>query len=197
LGEWWRRQGGRFDEVWCGALVRHRRTAELAGFPAAVADADWNEYDAAGLLERLAPELERRDPAFRDLAGAYAAARGTPGQNRHFQRMFEPLMRCWTSSGLPVEGLESWREFRRRVERALRRVTAGQGSRRVAVFTSGGPIGTVTQMILQAPETAAIELNWRLRNTSLTELLFTPDRVSLDSFNSLPHLDNPAGWTFR
>jgi broad specificity phosphatase PhoE len=197
LGEWWRRHGISFDEAWCGTLARQRRTAERAGYPNASADAAWNEYDAAGILEKLGPELKRRDADFRALADAYEAARGSASQNRHFQRMFEALIRGWTSGELAADGVESWREFHGRVEKALRAILAGQGSRRVAVFTSGGVIGTAAQVVLNAPEAAAIELNWRIRNASLTEFVFTQNRVSLDCFNALPHLEDPGRWTFR
>jgi hypothetical protein len=40
----------------------------------------------------------------------------------------------------------------------------------------------------------AMELNWRIRNCSLTELIFTRSRVSLDVFNATPHLEEV---TFR
>ncbi len=197
LGEWWRRHGIAFDEAWCGTLARQRRTAELAGYPNASADAAWNEYDAAGIQEKLAPELKRRDGDFRALADAYDGARGSSGQNRQFQRMFEALMRQWTSGELAADGVESWREFNARVARALSGILGGPANRRVAVFTSGGVIGTAAQIVLNAPQSTAIELNWRIRNTSLTEFLFTPGRVSLDSFNTLPHLGDPGQWTFR
>jgi hypothetical protein len=42
----------------------------------------------------------------------------------------------------------------------------------------------------------ALEVNWRVRNCSLTEFVFTKDRFTLDSFNALPHLENPALWTY-
>ena len=198
LGEWWSRHGIRFDEAWSGTLRRHRQTAGLAGFPGAAADPDWNEYDAEGIQRTLGPVLEARDPEFRALAAAYRQARGGDGQNRHFQRMFEPLVRRWLAGEcLGSAGFEPWRDFHSRVARALRRVTAGGASRSVVVFTSGGVIGTAAQIALSAPEIAAIELNWRIRNTSLTGMLFTRDRISIDYFNTLPHLDDPSAWTFR
>jgi broad specificity phosphatase PhoE len=80
---------------------------------------------------------------------------------------------------------------------AAYRQSRGGAGRSVAVFTSGGVIGAAAQIVLGAPEIAAIELNWRIRNTSLTGMLFTPGRISLDYFNALPHLDDPSAWTFR
>jgi hypothetical protein len=41
-----------------------------------------------------------------------------------------------------------------------------------------------------SPETS-IELNMRMRNSSVSEFSFTPKRHSLISFNSLPHLETP------
>jgi len=46
--------------------------------------------------------------------------------------------------------------------------------------------------VLGASPAASIELNLRLRNTSVTEFAFNPKRLSLVTFNTLPHLDAPA-----
>jgi hypothetical protein len=45
------------------------------------------------------------------------------------------------------------------------------------------------------PETT-IELNMRIRNSAVTELVFNPKRHTLITFNTLPHLDAPehASW---
>jgi broad specificity phosphatase PhoE len=44
------------------------------------------------------------------------------------------------------------------------------------------------QIVLQAPEPMAIEINWRVKNCSLTEFVYTRGRISLDTFNATPHL---------
>src|SRR5438552_3423671 len=94
-------------------------------------------------------------------------------------------------------GVEAFAAFRERVGRGLRRVMDVQGSgRRVAVFTSGGVIGTAARLALDAPDRMALEVNWRVRNCSLTEFVFTKGRFTLDSFNALPHLEDPAHWTY-
>jgi broad specificity phosphatase PhoE len=80
----------------------------------------------------------------------------------------------------------------------LRRITGRPGTgRRVAAFTSGGPIAVTVQTVLGAPDRAAIELNWRIRNCSLTQLIFSGSRMSLDSFNTIPHLQDPQLWSYR
>ncbi|HYL78438.1 MAG TPA: histidine phosphatase family protein [Bryobacteraceae bacterium] len=170
LGEYWRELGVQFDEVYTGTMQRHLRTAELAGFSKYESNAAFNEYDAYGIL-RSSPNYQR------------------PTDNRQLQNMFDATMPQWIAGTLVAPGLETFQAFRDRVLRAFRAILdADWPSRRVVIFTSGGPIGVAVQTVLRAPEPMAIELNWRIRNCSLTEFLFTRGRVSLDTFNATPHL---------
>jgi broad specificity phosphatase PhoE len=176
LGEYWRARGVVFDEVYSGTFQRHVHTAELAGFSGFERIDAFNEYSADRILRAL--------PDF-----------APPSDNRQLQGMLDRAMPQWIAGTLQAPGLESFREFRERVDGALRRILdADRPSRRVAVFTSAGPIGIAVQTALKAPEAMAIELNWRIRNCSLTEFVFTRGRVSLDSFNAIPHLNEA---TFR
>ena len=207
LGAYWLRQNVEFSEAYCGTLVRQRRTAEIVGecfaqagrlWPELQSTSDLNEYHADGVLNRLAPALAERDVSFRALLENFQQHRHTPERNRHFQKMFEVLTACWLSGELEVEGVETWAAFRDRVRGAFQRILTKEGSgRRVAVFTSGGVIGLAVQTALQAPEAKALEINWRVRNCSLTEFTFSGARLSFDSFNTLPHLDDPALITYR
>ena len=104
----------------------------------------------------------------------------------------------WVKGEHAANGFEPWPAFRDRVRGALRGImkSAGGGSR-VAVFTSGGPIGVAVQTALAAPDPTAIELNWRVRNGSVTEFVFSGGRVTLDAYNSIAHLREPELWTYR
>ena len=66
----------------------------------------------------------------------------------------------------------------------------------MAVFTSGGVIGTAVRLAIETTDRMRMEINWRVRNCSLTEFVFTKDRFTLDSFNGLPHLEDQALRTF-
>jgi broad specificity phosphatase PhoE len=57
--------------------------------------------------------------------------------------------------------------------------------------TSGGPISTAVGQVLGLGAQATIELNLRIRNSSITEFAFTPKRHMLVSFNAIPHLEHP------
>jgi broad specificity phosphatase PhoE len=206
LGEYWGRRGEVISEVFVGPRLRQRRTAELAGiqvrrtglaWPEPVVLEELDEYDLEGLLDRLAPALARRDREFDLLMGAHRTSMGESERFRTFQRMFERLLTHW-QAGPGDESVESWPAFRDRVGRGLQRMTEGGArGRRVAAFTSGGFIGAAAALALGAPDRTALELSWRLRNGSLTHLVFTPGRLSLDDFNTLPHLPDAAHWTYR
>jgi broad specificity phosphatase PhoE len=206
LADFWIRTQATFDEVYTGSLERQRRTAELVreaysthglAWPEPQLMPELNEYDAERVVKHFAPQLAARDTQFRLLVEATECG-GGPDQNRRFQKMFEALMNRWITGELDSPEVESWRSFHGRVQRALRRITQGAVSgRRVAAFTSGGPIGVAVQIALDAPDRTGLEVNWRVRNCSLTEFIFSGERLSLDSFNAIPHLDDPALRTFR
>ena len=62
----------------------------------------------------------------------------------------------------------------------------------VMIVSSGGPISTAVGRVLGTPPETTIELNLRIRNTALTEFVFTPKRHMLLTYNTLPHLDSDA-----
>jgi broad specificity phosphatase PhoE len=94
--------------------------------------------------------------------------------------------------------IESWPNFQARVESGLRRILERPGKNRtVGVFTSVGNITVVLGLVLGCSPARAFELGWRLRNSSVTELIFSGKRVTLDHFNGLAHLTDPSMWTFR
>jgi len=208
LGDYWAQHGVEFDDVIVGTLRRHVQTeAQVAAayqragraWPQARSAPGWNEYNASAIMQ-LGAQVRELDPEFAKLVAAFEAASGGPEQNRYFQRMFEVLMARWVSGELrahELAGFESFESFHGRVSQAFEDVLKTTGSRRVVVFSSGGPIGVTVQQALRAPKPVALELNWRVRNTSLTEYVFGRGRLSLDSFNVAPHLEGTQLQTFR
>jgi broad specificity phosphatase PhoE len=183
LASYWAERNITFDDVVCGSMVRHRRTCEIAAKaqPAARVDSRWNEYDATGILSGRMQDLPT-EPEER---------------NRQFQRMFEGVMLEWLEGRRAGEAFEPFIAFQKRVLAGLAELQNGPSSRRVVVFTSGGPIGLCVQTALSAPDRSFLDVNWRVRNCSLTEFTFSRNRFTLDSFNTLPHLDDASLLTYR
>lgn len=167
LHEYWTRNAVAFDEVYCGSLTRHCQTAALAIDQPPRISAEWNEYDAEGILRGYPPP-------------------SSFPHNRAFQKTFEGAMDRWLEGSAPHA--EPFPVFRDRVLSGLRRLQEGPSNRRVVLFTSGGPIGILVQTALGAPDRSFLEVNWRVRNCSVTEFVFSKDRFALDSFNALSHL---------
>ena len=198
LGRYWVRRGERFDAVFHGSLRRQRETCQAVAaeyeqarkpFPIPTVLPGLDEYGTQALVSVIAPRLAESDSEFGPLWRAWESVAPGKGRNRAFQLMFEALVSRWVNGSLREPGLEPWETFRARAEQALRtiRETQGRGVL-IAAFTSGGPIGVAVQTCLGAPARAALEVNWRVRNTSLTSFLFSGTRLSLDGFNELPHL---------
>lgn len=175
-----------------GSMVRQRRTAELActgrDWPTRQQDARLNEFDGDGLMRTLAPALAEQDSGFRQLVADFQANRQGPERNRHFQRMLESLADAWQAGRVTHADVEGWAEFRSRVRAALTDLLALPTGSTVLAFTSGGVIGLITAMSLDAPDASALKLNWRVKNGSLTRFTFGGGRMSLDAFNEQGHL---------
>lgn len=207
LGEYWARQGTVIDAVGTGPRARQSRTAKLAGQSYQNAGFQWpevsdcddlDEYDLEGLSNRLAPQLAEQDPEFAARWKTLRRCENEAERVRLFQQMFETLVRHWQTLADLDPDIESWPEFRARVRRQIEHLQRHTGrGKRVVMFTSGGFIAGAVQLALGVDDRTMRELNWRIRNCSLTEFVFTPDRFTLDSFNAIPHLSDAAHWTYR
>jgi len=73
----------------------------------------------------------------------------------------------------------------------------GNLGQRVAVFSSGGPIGVAMQKALGLSTEATLRSAWMVPNCAYSEFLFSGDRFTLRSYNSYPHLIDPDFFTYR
>ena len=184
LGAYWAGRRAMWTEVWSGTLERQLKSAEAVtacyrksglDFPAVQHSEAFNEYSVP-----IPPD---------DLRRVQLAPAGE--RNRIFQAIIEDAMSAWKKT--PEFAL-----FHHRVTAGLRRLMQDKPSQtRIVLFTSGGPIGVAVQSALCAPAQQAIEINWRVRNSSLTEFIFSGNRISLDRFNATPHLVSDELQSFR
>ena len=198
LGEALRQRGVKPAAVMTGTLRRHQQSwAALAsglGVDADGADGAgganapvqaWpglNEYDSLALLQAQGGEpLPPHD---------------TPeGFKAHFRRLRQALL-SWMEGRIQPQGMPTYTAFREGVVQALAHVQAHHVGQAVLMVSSGGPISTGVAHVLGAPPASAIDLNMRMRNSALTEMVVTPRRLELLAFNTLPHLEAEPrrGW---
>jgi broad specificity phosphatase PhoE len=207
LGEHWLRRGVRIDEVFTGPRARQIETAALAGEAFARSGLSWPEPKIVGeldehqvdrLIKLAIREVIGEHPHVEPLHAAYAAAEAPRDRHRTFQLMFEQVVMLWVEGKAAADGVESWADFRARVAAGMERVTAAEGrGRNVAAFTSVGAITVALQLGTGCSDRAAFDMGWRVRNCSITDFVFTRNRLTLDGFNAYPHLEDPAMWTYR
>ncbi|MDN3922711.1 histidine phosphatase family protein [Roseateles violae] len=185
LGEYWRARGLRFDAVLTGTLRRHAQS--FAGIAEGLADATpapllWpglNEYDSEAVIRAIHPApLERP---------------GNPEMVRHHFRLLRQGLQAWMRGAAQPAGMPSYAEFSAGVAGALNHVLEHHHGGQVLIVSSGGPISTAVGQVLATPAETTIELNLRIRNSSVTEFAFTPKRHMLVTYNTLPHLDFAEG----
>lgn len=207
LGSFWVRQGVTFHNVYCGPARRHIRTMEIAGEELARAGRPWpnpvalpsmDEFDAYQMMKTMVPLLIEKDEKIRQLNQTFNDNQQSPEAGRFLQYLFEAVASRWCMGEWDTPGLETWAQFQTRVQHAIQNIrsTAAKSTHTV-VFTSGGPIAASVAYVLGLDPAKAIEFVWLSRNASYSQFLFSGPRMSLSSFNSFPHLDEPALLTYR
>lgn len=180
LGRHFAARQQRFDLVLSG--TRHRHTQTLAGVSEGMGTTlkaqtcpGLDGYDSQKLMATVHPEpLPDANPA------------GLFGQQARLLR--QVLLQWMLGRDQPV-GFPPWADFRQGVMEVLAQVQAS-GADNVLLVSSGGPIACAIGQVLATPPAATVELNLRLRHTSVTEFAFDPGHLALQTYNTLPHLDS-------
>lgn len=207
LGEFWAARNLCPTHFVVGPRKRHRQTADaiLAAMAAEgmapgeiVAEQRLDEFDWDGLFRYTNSTLAARDPAIGALKHAFETAPDISTKRSTIQHYMEAVTTQWAAQAFHEEGLETWDEFRSRVDVSVQLHTQNlpRGSR-VVLVTSGGVAAASAGSILGLDAARTLGLIWTLRNGALVEYLFGGGRISLGSFNNAPHLPNPAQWTYR
>ena len=186
LGRYLGAKGQRFAAVLTGTLQRQiqsydaladglgqrQPTLQLPGL---------NEYDSHAVIAAIHPQpLPRPD---------------SPEAYRQHFRILRDGLAAWMAGRTQPQGMPSYADFVAGIHDALARVRAVTDGD-VLVVSSGGPISTVVAQVLGAPAETSIELNLRIRNSAVSTFAVNPKRLSLVTFNTLPHLDSAehASW---
>lgn len=191
LGDYFRRRNIVFDAVFTGTLRRQTETAQ------AIFE-DHPQLAAPSLQETFRGLDEyKHEAVMMALTGnfpapALAAARRDPVVVREHFRVLRDALLAWAENRTTPQGMPAWQEFQDGAVAALIEARRRFPDGNVLIVSSGGPIAAVVAAALNAPPAAAVELNLRIRNSSLTEFAATPRRHTLISFNGLPHLDTHA-----
>jgi len=182
-----------FDAVYCGSLDRQRDTVKplyrmdndhRVACPEPVYTDRFDEYDSRAVWEHYLPILQRQKPHLSD------DIKQLPADKKAFQRLFEAVMIAWISKPEPARGLPVWGDFVKRVRSGLQTIIREQGrGKKVAVFTSGGPIAVIVQQALNLTDADTLGLSWQIMNAAVTRIQYNGRQLTLQVFNDVTHLE--------
>lgn len=181
LGEYFRQKGLSFERTFSGTLQRQIKT--LAGIGEGMHTSfeaercpGLNEYDSDALVNAIHTEK--------------LPVATTPEISRTHFKLLKQALAQWMSGAIAPVGMPSYQQFVAGIDEVLKKIRDNcKGN--VLLVSSGGPISSAVGHVLGMSAQATIDLNMRIRNCSLTEFTFTPQRHTLLTFNTLPHLDSP------
>ncbi len=206
LGRYFASRGVAFDAVYAGTLRRHAQTyaAILRGFEGSMdarPQGTWltdrqalqsnigvalrpglNEYDSDAVIAAIASPEQ---------IAALKSPNSPDGYKQHFA-MLRRGIGAWMRGEAQPSNMTTYAEFAAGVMAVLDEIRASD-AQTVLVSSSGGPLSSAIAQVLGLSHEAGIELNMRMRNTAVSELIVTPKRCVLLTFNTLPHLDDDAG----
>ena len=187
-----------FDKIYTGDLRRQQHTAELVSeeynksgisIPNPIVLKDLNEHQAPDAMKSELPKMMLTDPYLKNLQ---VQAESNP-KNKHSYMMlgFKYFLHKWVENEISVAGVIPWKEFRINSVNGLNSILKNtEKGETIGIFTSGGTISSMISEVLKITnEIKVADLNFSLRNTSFSSLLFSNNETSLLSFNELPHLE--------
>ena len=199
LGSYLAARREKFDKIYFGPLKRHRQTMEIVGEAYLSADLPWpepelvqglDEHRGPEVMNLIMPKLRQTNEKVKTWTTQIEA---NPEQKRRIHlQMFTYIMGEWAKGNLQVEhpGYKTWDAFRQQVREGLQHIleSSGRGVNVVA-FTSGGTTAAAVGHVLgMNDQEKVMSLNGIVQNTALTEFLFSKDKLTLKSFNRIPHL---------
>jgi broad specificity phosphatase PhoE len=198
LGEHLSEKGFSFDASLMGTLDRHHGTYQTVravylqkglDFPEAKVVVGLNEHQAAEIHGNQLPAILSR-PEYHFLKSMYDAEGGKhPEVRKQFLKMFLEVTMDWAKGDIDVMGYESFQEFKARVRAGNALLLSEmEGKKKVIAFSSGGTIAMLIGFLLDLDDLKVIELNWQIRNASITEFSYSKGRFYLRGFNFVPHL---------
>lgn len=206
LGLWMVRNGVRPDAVYVG--TRRRQQETLQGLQAAFAEAgaplpasrtmpELDEVKFEAIVRHFVKERNAEDAELQALGRAFVSEADPELKPRAFVRLAQAVCGLWLGEQESIPGAERWHDFRSRAVEGFAKIRREQRrGKTVLAVTSAGPISAFLQEALGCPPQTALALWWTLANASLTEFLYSETRLTLTTFNSLPHLPDPRAWTY-
>ena len=197
LAEYFHSINMHFDEIYSGTMIRHKETAaqyvaisntKNIPIPEIKYDSRLNEYDAEKIMTILIPILLKEKPHLKEHYDRFLS------DKKSFQMVFSEVMDMWASGKYDMTGTLTWDEFNSGVYSFVDdRMREHNSNRKIAVFTSGGPITALIMKVLSLNLTTSMLIRDRIVNSSITRFKYTAYKIMISSFNEYSHLEIAGG----
>ena len=198
LGEYLVKKGIHFDKAYVGPLKRHHQTYQRVQeafnkqglpFPVAIEYEELKEYEGMDVMGTVRQQLEQYHPEFRPW---FEEMENLPNHKTKM-KMVVTYLHLWATNTLKFElpaDAQTFAGFCATAELGLQKVMTGnEKGKTIAVFSSGGCIAAMLGKVIGVIDPGkTMGFNLVMRNTALSEVLFSGNRLSLLTFNELPHL---------
>ena len=185
-----------FDKVYVGDLRRQKHTLEIVSdqynkngisIPKPIVLEDLNEHQATEVMKSEFHKM-MEDPYIKSLKDKIE--KDPKKQHSYMMLGFKYFLHKWVKNEIIVEGIIPWKKFRINSTNALKSiVNETKKGETIGVFSSGGTISSIVSEVLKLKnELVVADLNFSIRNTSFSSLLYSNNEINLLSFNELPHL---------
>lgn len=197
LGKFWQKMTVP-DQCYAGDLLRHHQTADhffnglhhenkaknQTKLPI-VTHSGFNEFDHIDVLIKYKPHWQDHQFMLKEIS-AY------DDPNKAFENEFSLAMQRWFS-GKYDDYNESCQQFKQRCIQALQDVIKQtKQEKNIIVFTSGGTISVILQYVLALADAQTMGISQQLVNSSVTKLIFSQDRITLNYLNNYSHIDDDS-----
>lgn len=181
LGLYFQLQNIQFEAVYTGSLQRQIQTLEALARQAkqshwisnAIQRTGLNEYDSESVIKAVNN-------------GSLDLPHNSDSYKLYFL-LLRKGVQAWINAETQPANLPTFEVFKNNILAVMQEIQASHTGD-VLVVSSGGPISISIAHLLGCEPLGAIELNLRLRNSSISEVHYHPKRLSVVSFNTLPHL---------
>jgi len=182
----------KFDQAFVGPLVRQNQTFNFIKEQNDIAHTtnllNLKEHEGPKALKLYYEDLINESEYVRNLWEAFQKDPSLRRKNSLL--IFEHFIRKWIRGEIRVNGTEPWSEFKTNALFALSQIRSNtHKNQRSLVVSSGGTIAAMLSSVLKMHDMIEVaQLNYLIRNASITKLTLNKDRISLLSFNEVTHL---------
>lgn len=198
LGHYLAEQGHQFDHAYVGTLRRQQQTYQKVkeaflerglSFPEATILPELNEYKGMDVMGEVRQELMDHHENFK----VWFKEMDENPNHKTKMKLVVTFLNMWATETLGFDlpkDVQTYNDFKNTAHLGLQKVMMGnEKGKSIAAFSSGGCIAAMLGKIVGTTDNGkSMGFNLVMRNTAINEVLFSGNRLSLKTFNTLPHL---------